>query len=67
MQVGDLRLLNIRVIQDKKIIYEGLIENASNEIKKMNTIGKCTFDYNFLVLNRKDRLVICLFYLIICL
>ena len=34
--IGDFRLLNIRVINnDVNVIYEGMIENASDEIKRM--------------------------------
>lgn len=35
-QFGDARLLNIKVIlDDKKVIYEGKVEDAPNEIKKL--------------------------------
>lgn len=51
MQIGDSRLLNIRVIKNNEIIYEGMVEDAPDEIKEMNTIGKCNFDSGTLVMN----------------
>ena len=34
--IGNLRLLNVKVIlNDKEIIYQGMIEEASEDIKKM--------------------------------
>ncbi len=33
MLVGDSRLLNVRVIKNNEIIYEGMVENAPSEIK----------------------------------
>lgn len=34
--IGSIRLLNIKVIRnDDKIIYEGMVEDAPEEIKKM--------------------------------
>lgn len=50
MLVGDSRLLNIRVIKDNEIIYEGMVEDAPYEIKEMNTIGQCNFDSGTLVM-----------------
>lgn len=50
MLVGDSRLLNIRVIKDNEIIYEGMVEDAPYEIKEMNTIDKCNFDNGILVM-----------------
>ena len=35
MQIGDSRLLNIRVILDENIVYEGMVEDAPAEIKKL--------------------------------
>ena len=35
-RIGDSRLLNIKVIlDDEKIIYEGMVEDAPDEIKQM--------------------------------
>lgn len=50
MLVGDSRLLNIRVIKNNEIIYEGMVENAPPEIKQMQTVGKCSFDAEILIL-----------------
>lgn len=51
MLIRDSRLLNIRVIKDNEIIYEGMVEDAPSEIRNMNTIGECIFDNGFLVMN----------------
>ena len=51
MLVGDSRLLNIRVIKDNEIIYEGMVEDAPYQIQEMHTIGQCTFDNGILVMN----------------
>ncbi len=50
MLVGDSRLLNVRVIKNNEIIYEGMVENAPSEIRQMQTIGKCNFDSEILIL-----------------
>ena len=34
--IGSLRLMNIKVIKDNKdILYEGMVENALDDIKKL--------------------------------
>ena len=33
--IGDVRILDIKVIKDKELIYEGMVEDAPEEIKKM--------------------------------
>ena len=34
--IGSLRLMNIKVIKDNKdTVYEGMVENASDDIKKL--------------------------------
>ena len=34
--IGSLRLMNIKVIKDNKdILYEGMVENAPDDIKKL--------------------------------
>jgi hypothetical protein len=34
--IGSLRLMNIKVIKDNKdTLYEGMVENASDDIKKL--------------------------------
>lgn len=35
LQIGAARLLDIRVIADDKIIYEGAVDTASQEIKNL--------------------------------
>ncbi len=41
VKIGDIRLLNITVLKDKKEIYKGKAEDAPKEIKNMqyNKIG----------------------------
>lgn len=33
--IGSARLLDIRVILDDKIVYEGMVEDAPQEVKKL--------------------------------
>ena len=33
--IGDGRLLNIRVILDNNLVYEGMVENAPDELKQL--------------------------------
>ncbi len=35
MQIGDSRLLDIKVILDGQEVYNGMIEDAGNEIKQL--------------------------------
>ena len=35
LQIGAARLLDIRVIADNKIIYEGAVDTAPQEIKRL--------------------------------
>ena len=36
LSIGDGRLLNIRVILDNNLVYEGMVENAPDELKQLN-------------------------------
>lgn len=36
LKIGDLKLLNIKVIKDGNTLYEGTTENAPDEIKEEN-------------------------------
>lgn len=36
IKIGDLKLLNIQVIQNGNIIYEGMVEDAPDELKETN-------------------------------
>ena len=49
VKIGDLRLLNIQVIQNGNIIYEGMVENAPDEIKEVN-YKSANFDSGCLIL-----------------
>ena len=41
--IGSLRLMNIKVIKDNKdTLYEGMVENAPDDIKKEVFYGKQT-------------------------
>ena len=35
MPIGSARLLNIRVFLDDEVVYEGMVENAPQEIKNL--------------------------------
>ena len=35
LSIGDGRLLNIRVILDDNLVYEGMVENAPDELKQL--------------------------------
>lgn len=49
VKIGDLKLLNIQVIQNGNIIYEGMVENAPDEIKAVN-YKSANFDSGCLIL-----------------
>ena len=36
IKIGDLKLLKIRVLQNGNNIYEGMVEDAPNELKEVN-------------------------------
>lgn len=36
VKIGDIKLMNIRVIKDSNTIYEGMVEEAPDEIKELN-------------------------------
>lgn len=35
-KIGDFRLLNIRVIKENKVLFEGMVEQAPSEIKSLS-------------------------------
>ena len=35
LNIGGLRLLDIKVVKDNEVLYEGMVENAPDEIKAM--------------------------------
>lgn len=36
IKIGDLKLLKIRVMQNGNVIYDGMVEDAPEEIKETN-------------------------------
>lgn len=36
IKIGDLKLLNIKVLQDGNTVYEGRVEDAPDELKETN-------------------------------
>lgn len=36
LKIGDLKLLKIHVVRDGSILYEGMTEDAPDEIKEIN-------------------------------
>ena len=36
IKIGDIKLLKIQVIQNGNIIYEGMVEDAPDELKETN-------------------------------
>ena len=35
LNIGGLRLLDIKVVKDNEVLYEGMVENAPDDIKAM--------------------------------
>ena len=50
LKVGDLKLLNIKVMKDDNMIYSGMVEDAPDEIKETH-YSSATFDSEFIILN----------------
>lgn len=36
IKIGDLKLLKIKVMQNDNVIYDGMVEDAPEEIKEIN-------------------------------
>ena len=36
IKIGDLKLLNIKILQNNNTIYEGMVEDAPDELKETN-------------------------------
>ena len=36
LNIGGLRLLDIKVVKDNEVLYEGMVEDAPEEIKNMS-------------------------------
>lgn len=49
MKIADIKLINIQVIKDGKQVYEGMVEDAPQEIKDA-TYKTATFQSNHIVL-----------------
>lgn len=49
LKIGDLKLVQIKVMQDGNLIYEGKVENAPDEIKAQN-YKTATFESQFIIL-----------------
>lgn len=50
LKIGDLKLVQIKVKQDDKILYEGAVEDAPDEIKEKN-YKTATFESQFIILD----------------
>ena len=50
LKIGDLKLSQIKVMQDGELIYEGMVEDAPAEIKEKN-YKTATFESQFIVLD----------------
>lgn len=46
IKIGDLKLLKIQVRQNENLIYEGMVEDAPEELKETN-YKSATFDSGF--------------------
>ena len=52
MFIRDIRLLNIRVLNSNDdVLYEGMVENAPEDILHLNSIGEVVFDSGITVLH----------------
>lgn len=49
VKIGDIKLINIRVIKDGNVIYEGMVEDAPEEIKALN-YKTANFESGFIIL-----------------
>ena len=48
LRIGDLKLLKIKVRKDGNIIYDGMVEEAPDEIKDTNYTA-ATFDSEYII------------------
>ncbi|MBO5349808.1 MAG: hypothetical protein J6A89_08345 [Clostridia bacterium] len=49
IKIGDLKLLKIKVIQNENIIYEGMVEDAPDELKQTN-YKSANFDSGYVII-----------------
>ena len=49
LQIGDLKLLKIKVKKDGNIVYDGMVEDAPDEIKKAK-YQSATFDSEYIII-----------------
>lgn len=50
LKIGDLKLVQIKVMQEGKLLYEGMVEDAPDEIKEKN-YKSATFESQFIILD----------------
>lgn len=50
LKIGDLKLLKIKVRKDGNIIYDGMVEEAPDEIKAMS-YETATFDSDYIIID----------------
>ncbi len=50
LRIGDLKLLKIKVRKDGNIIYDGMVEDAPDEIKETNYTAS-TFDSDYIIID----------------
>jgi len=50
LQIGDLKLLKIKVKKDGNIIYDGMVEDAPDEIKSIK-YQAVTFDSDYVIID----------------
>lgn len=52
MFIRDIRLLNIRVLNSNNdVLFEGMVENAPEDILHLDSVGEVTFDSGVMVLH----------------
>ncbi len=52
MFIKDIRLFNIRVLNSNDdVLYEGMVEDAPEDILRLNTVGEVTFDSGVMILH----------------
>ena len=50
LRIGDLKLLKIKVRKEENIIYDGMVEDAPEEIKNINYTS-ATFDSDYIIID----------------
>ena len=50
LKIGDLKLLKIKVRKDGNIIYDGMVEDAPEEIKNSHYTN-ATFDSDYIIID----------------